>query len=57
MSLKKILVKNSMIGIEKCPTVLLGDFLKIAIDQMDRFKLGIVCIIDNKKKLHGIITV
>lgn len=56
MSLKKILVKNSMIGIEKCPTVQLGDFLKIAIDQMDKFKLGIVCIIDKKKKLHGIIT-
>ena len=56
MSLKKILVKNSMIGIENCPTVQLGDFLKIAIDQMDSFKLGIVCIIDNKKKLHGIIT-
>ena len=56
MSLKNLIVKNFMIKIENSPTVNSRQMLKEAIDQMDKYKLGIVSIIDEDKKLISVIT-
>lgn len=56
MSLKNLIVKDFMIIIQKSPTIKSNQILKEAIDQMDKYKLGIVSVIDNNNKLTGVIT-
>ncbi len=45
-----------MISIDDAPTIKEKVILKEALEEMGRTKLGIVCIIDNQKKLLGILT-
>ena len=45
-----------MIGLESFPYIKNTSFLKEAIDLMDKFRLGIICVIDEKKQIDGIIT-
>lgn len=48
-------VKEVMLSKDKFPQVNSKEFLKVALDKMSEFSLGIVCIIENKT-LKGIIT-
>ena len=54
--IKKILVKDVMIGLDKVPVVLPDTFLKKVLEDMGNYRLGIACIVDSSKKLLGIIT-
>ncbi len=56
MSLKNLLVKNYMIKVGNFPIIKSNQILKEAVDQMDKYKLGIVCIINDIGKLIGITT-
>jgi len=53
---EKILVKDVMIGLDKVPIVLPDTFLKKVLEDMSVNRLGIACIVDDSKKLLGIIT-
>ncbi len=53
---EKFLVKDVMIGLDKVPIVLANTFLKKALEDMSVHRLGIACIVDDSKKLLGIIT-
>ena len=48
-------IKEVMITTDKFAQVTPDEFLKVALDKMSESKLGIVCIVENKK-LKGIIT-
>ena len=48
-------VKEVMLSYDKFPKVNANEFLKVALDKMSEFSLGIVCIVENKT-LKGIIT-
>ncbi len=48
-------VKEVMLSYDKFPKVSANEFLKVALDKMSEFSLGIVCIVENKT-LKGIIT-
>ena len=59
MSMKikpKIRVDEVMLSLDKTPLAKEGVMLKEALDIMDRFKLGIVCVVDKDLKLIGVIT-
>lgn len=56
MSLENLIVKNFMIKVGNFPVVKSDKILKEAVDFMDDYKLGIVCIIDHSFKLLGVIT-
>ena len=45
-----------MLGLESIPYIRDTSFLKEAIDLMDKFRLGIICVIDKNNKIQGIIT-
>jgi len=49
-------VLNSIMPIEKIPFVYENVFFKEAIDSMNLYKIGIVCVVDKKNKLRGIFT-
>ena len=49
-------VKEAMLSTEKFPILLEDALLKDALDLMCKNKFGSVCVINNKKKLLGIIT-
>lgn len=53
---KTILVKDVMIESDKIPIVLASTFLKKALEDMCIYRLGIVCVVDESKKLLGVIT-
>ena len=53
---KNILVKEVMLEVDKVPTLSEDATFKEVLDQMNGFKLGIVCIINKKNKLIGILT-
>ena len=53
---KKILVKDVMIGLDKVPVVLADTFFKNVLEDMGSHRLGIACVVDDSKKLLGIIT-
>ena len=48
-------IENIMLTPEKFAQVTPDEFLKVALDKMSESKLGIVCVVENKK-LKGIIT-
>ena len=47
MSLENLIVKNYMIKLGNFPIIKSNQILKEAVDQMDKYKLGIVCIIND----------
>ena len=49
-------IEGLIIPIDKIPVVYENVFFKEAIDSMNKFKLGIVCITDKNNKLKGIFT-
>lgn len=49
-------VGEIMFKASTAPWVLTGSPMKLALKQMDKFKLGVVMILDKEKKLNGIIT-
>ena len=53
---KELNVGNVMLPPEKFPVVKEGTIVKEALENMDAFRLGIVCITDNDEQLLGIIT-
>ena len=53
---EKILVNDVMIGLDKIPIVLPDTFFKKVLEDMSAHRLGIACVVDNSKKLLGIIT-
>jgi len=53
---KELNVGNVMLLPEKFPVVKENAIVKEALEKMDAFRLGIVCIIDNDEQLLGIIT-
>lgn len=52
----KMLVKEVMLSLEQTPLVNEREILKRAMEEMGRTHLGMVCIIDSKKNLLGILT-
>ena len=48
-------IEKLMLTSDKFAQVTPDEFLKVALDKMSKSKLGIVCIVENKK-LKGIIT-
>ena len=51
-----MLVKDVMLSLGQTPLVDEREILKKALEEMGRTHLGIVCIIDSKKSLLGILT-
>jgi len=51
-----MLVREVMLTLEQTPLVDDREILKKAMEEMGRTHLGIVCIIDSKKSLLGILT-
>lgn len=51
-----ITVLNLMLKQNEFPIINEKTILKEALDLMDKSKLGVVCIVNDKKKLNGIIT-
>jgi len=51
-----MLVQDVMITQERVPVVQEETILKEALEEMGRTRLGIVCVIDESKKLLGILT-
>lgn len=49
-------VGEIMFETSKVPWVLTGSFMSHALEQMDKFSLGAVLVLDKQKKLKGIIT-
>lgn len=57
MSIKsEMRVKDVMLNYKNTPIVSAYDFLKEAMETMDKYRLGIVCIINKSKNLQGILT-
>ena len=56
MSKKFIKVNDVMLNIGKFPISNTNDFLKDSIDLMDKYRLGIICVVDEHNKLFGILT-
>jgi len=50
------LVGEVMFNASAAPWVLIGSSMETAIKEMDRFRLGAVIVLDDEKKLQGIIT-
>ena len=53
---KNILVSDIMLNSGDFPTVKGDTILKEALEKMDSFRLGIVCVVDNNGELLGVIT-
>jgi CBS domain-containing protein len=49
-------VSDVMLSLDKCPLVEDTSLLKQALDAMDKYRLGVVCIVDNSQELKGILT-
>lgn len=59
MSIQKnedILVSDVMMELDRVPVIQENTILKIALEEMGLINLGIVCIVDSKLKLLGILT-
>ena len=52
----KILINEVMISLDKMPIAKDDIILKEALEIMDEFRLGIVCVIDQNSRLKGVIT-
>ena len=53
---KNLIVKDVMLKLGSFPFINSNSFLKEAIDLMDKFRLGVICVIDDNNMLCGIIT-
>lgn len=53
---KNILVSNVMLNTTVFPAIAQNTMVKVALEQMDSFRLGIVCIVGSEEELLGIIT-
>ncbi len=51
-----IYVKDVMLPLEKFPVLSEKIFFKEALEKMNKFRLGIACIVNNENKLLGILT-
>ena len=56
MRVNNILVKEVMLGLDQTPMVDEKEILKKAMEEMGRTHLGMVCIINSKRILLGILT-
>ena len=52
----KVAVSDVMLSLEKTPTTGPRTLFKEALELMDEFRLGIVCVVDEEHSLLGIIT-
>lgn len=53
---KKIYVSDIMLSLDKFPVILEKVIFKEALEEMNHFRLGIACIIDENTKLIGVLT-
>ena len=53
---RNLKVGNVMLNTAEFPTVKENIILKEALEKMDSFRLGIVCVVNNDDELLGIIT-
>ena len=53
---EKILINEVMLSLDKIPIAKDGVILKEALEIMDQFRLGIVCVVDENSRLQGVIT-
>lgn len=56
LSKNNIIVLDLMLSLDNFPITNKKTIFKEALDLMEKSKLGIVCIVDDEKKLNGIIT-
>ena len=56
MSIQNKYVGDVMLNTSNFPVVKENSILKVALEEMDKFHLGIACITNEKNKLLGIIT-
>ena len=54
--MKKILVKEIMLNLNQFPIVDQDELFRESIEEMNKFGLGIACIVDSNNKLKGILT-
>ena len=53
---KNLIIKDVMLKLGSFPFINSNSFLKEAIDLMDKFRLGVICVTDDNRMLCGIIT-
>ena len=53
---KNILVSNVMLSAALFPSIVENTIVKVALEKMDSFRLGVVCIVGSEDELLGIIT-
>jgi len=53
---KQILVRDVMLGIDCVPVIPESTIFKVALEKMGNKRLGIVCVVNDKGYLSGIIT-
>ena len=51
-----LFVSDVMLPLDSCPIATQHTILKEVLDEMNIHRLGVVCIVDGKMKLSGIIT-
>ena len=54
--MKNILVKDIMLKFGELPTVSEDELFRESIEEMNKFGLGIACIVDSQRKLKGVLT-
>ena len=54
--MEKILVKDIMLKMGEFPTVSKNELFRESIEEMNKFGLGITCIVDSQNKLLGVLT-
>ena len=56
MNNNNFIVSDVMLDLNNFPIVSTSDFLKDSIELMDKYRLGIICIVDHANVLQGIMT-
>tara|TARA_Y100000991_G_scaffold208487_1_gene187583 strand:- start:604 stop:1008 length:405 start_codon:yes stop_codon:yes gene_type:complete len=54
--MKNIFVKDIMLKMGEFPTVSENELFRESIEEMNKFGLGITCIVDSQNKLIGVLT-
>ena len=54
--MENILIKDIMLKLGEFPTVTEDELFRESIEEMNKFGLGIACIVDPKNKLKGVLT-
>ncbi len=54
--MEQILVKDIMLKMGEFPTVGKNELFRESIEEMNKFGLGITCIVDSQNKLLGVLT-